>query len=132
LKVLFPDDSPEHCYLRSLGEIVLGRPHGVPVDGTPFSVDFGMVNKCEAASLYKRETFKSPAALLQDVYQAYFIRTKTPRTVILSFTSAVLDYLLGHTDVPPGGLCGTGDLPGSYCLDGGAGSNTDAVCVTLC
>jgi hypothetical protein len=110
---VFPDDSPAHRYLRSLGAIMLGRPHGVPVVGTPFSVDFGMVNNCEAASLYKRETCQSPAALLQDArYQAYFIRTKTPRTVILSFTSAVLDYLLGHTDVPPGELCGTKAVSG--------------------
>jgi hypothetical protein len=99
---LFPEQTPEHRFLRSLGEVMLGRPQGVPCIGTPFSIDYGQVNNSPASAVYKQATGQSPSELLQDPrYQGYFIKTKTPRTQILSFAPGVLDYLLGRTDTLP-------------------------------
>jgi hypothetical protein len=106
---------------------MLGRPHGVPVDGTPFSIDYGVVNGCAAAFEYKCTTGQSPLALLEaPQYQAYFFKIKTPRTQILSFAPEVLTYLLGHTDVLPGELCGTRDMPGSNYWCNGCSNNSSS------
>jgi hypothetical protein len=101
LEDLFPQQTPEHWYLRSLGAEMLGRPDGVAGNGIPYSIDNGRVNVGDAAAAYKQATGQLPSVLV-DKHSNYFRKRITAQTKIVTFAPGVLDYLLGGTSVLPG------------------------------
>jgi hypothetical protein len=82
----------------------MSRTSGVAGDNTPYSVDFGLVNRSTAADVYKKAAGQKPSELLKDPTSGrYFVkRTHKTNGHILSFATPVLEYLLGHTHVQPG------------------------------
>jgi hypothetical protein len=105
---MFPGNTPQHQFLRSLADAMLGRPEGVAGDHTPYSVDYGAVNsdageKGSAARAYKAATNQLPSVLVHR-YSGHFVKMAHRRIGnILAFTPQALSYLLGQTNEPPGG-----------------------------
>jgi hypothetical protein len=103
---LFPGDTPEHKYLRTLGQELLGRPNGCTGDNTPYSIDYGEVN-AKGALAYKQATGQKPTELLETpAVSRYFLKKGHRKNgFILAFSAPVLEYLLGLADVTPSKYC---------------------------
>jgi hypothetical protein len=120
LQALFPGSSPEHQFLLSLCDEILGRPDGVPGDNTPFCIDHALMDGSQAAAAYKHVTAgQLPSQLLEDPrYQAYFTkRAHKQGGSVITLSPHVFCYVLGQTDEQPG-------TPAHRCEDAADHQNT--------